>query len=96
MMTHLIILVQELIIFHTFNYTLRYVTTHLPLVYNHPSPVEHSWMLVDGHCRPVRNRSSTLSNNVKEPVVDIDGFSSSSDGESDESECFSSDDMVLE
>ena len=53
-------------------------------------------MLVDGHCRPVRNRLSASPNNAKQPVVDIDGFSLSSDGESDESECFSWDNMFLE
>ena len=53
-------------------------------------------MLVDGRCRPVRNRLPALPNNLKQPVVDIDGFSSSSDCEIDESECFSSDDMFLE
>ena len=25
-------------------------------VYNHPSPIGHGWMLVDGPCHPVRNR----------------------------------------
>ena len=25
-------------------------------VYNHPSPIGHGWMLVDGRCHPVRNR----------------------------------------
>ena len=53
-------------------------------------------MLVDGHCRPVRNRLSALSNSAEQPVVNIDGFSSSSEGESDQSECFSSGDMFLE
>ena len=52
-------------------------------------------MLVNGRCRPVRNRLSALPNNLKQPVVNIDGFSSSSDGESDESESFISD-MFLE
>ena len=33
-------------------------------VYNHPSPIGHGWMLVDGRCRPVRNRLSTLPNNI--------------------------------
>ena len=67
-----------------------------PEVYNYPSPIGQGWMLVDGRCRPVRNKLSALPNNVKQPVVDIDGFSSSSDGESDESECFSLGDMFLE
>ena len=77
---------NELIIFHTLH----------PKVYNHPSPFGHGWMLVDGRCRPVRNRLPALPNNLKQPVVDIDGFSSSSDCEIDGSECFSSDDMFLE
>ena len=67
-----------------------------PEVYNYPSPLVHGWMLVDGRCHLVRNRLSTLPNSVKQPVVDIDGFNSSSDGESDESECFSSGNMFLE
>ena len=70
---------------------LSYIQLH-PEVYNHPSPTGHGWMLVDGRCHSVRNRLSALPNNVIQPVVDIDGFSSSSNGESDESECFSSDD----
>ena len=35
-----------------------------PEVYNHPSPLGHGWMLVDGRCHLVRNRLSTLPNNV--------------------------------
>ena len=50
-------------------------------------------MLVDGRCCPVTNKLSALSNNVKQPVVDIDRFSLSSDGERYESECFSLGDM---
>ena len=53
-------------------------------------------MLVDGRCRPVRIKLSALPINLKEPVVDIDGLSSSSDGESDESKYFSLDNMFLE
>ena len=53
-------------------------------------------MLIDGRSYTVRNRLSGLPNNVKQPVVDINGFSSSFDGESDESECFSSDHIFLE
>ena len=63
---------------------LLYIQLH-PEVYNHPSPIGPGWMLGDGRCRSVRKRSS-----------DIDGFSSSSDSESDESECFSSGNMLLE
>ena len=53
-------------------------------------------MLVDGRRRQVRNRLSALLNNVKQLVIDIDGFSLPFDSESDESECFSLDDMFLE
>ena len=67
-----------------------------PQVYNHPSPIGQVWMLVDGRSCPVRNRLSALPNNVKQSVVDIDGSSLSSNGESDDSECFSSDHMFLE
>ena len=67
-----------------------------PQVYNNPSPIGHGWMFVDGRCRPVRNSLCAFPNNVKQPVIDIDGFSSSSDGESYDSECFSSDNMFLE
>ena len=73
---------------------LSYIQLHLE-VYNNPSPIEQGWMLEDGRCRPVRSRISALPNNLKQPVVDNDGFSSSSNGESDESEYFSSDDMFL-
>ena len=31
-------------------------------------------MLVDGRCRPVRNKLSALPYNVKQPVVDIDAL----------------------
>ena len=44
----------------------------------------------------MRNKSPALPNSVERPIVDIDGFSLSSDGESDESECVSSGDMLLE
>ena len=71
---------------------LSYTQLH-PEVYNDPSPIGHGWMLVDGRCRPVRNRLPALPNNLKQPVVDIYGFSLSSNGESDDSECFSSDDF---
>ena len=74
---------------------LSYIQLH-PEEYNHPLPIGHDWMLVDGRCHPVRNRLSTLPNNIKQPVVDIDGLSSSSDVESDQIECFSLDDMFLE
>ena len=74
---------------------ISYIQLH-PEVYNHPSSTGHGWMLVDGRCCPVRNRLSALPNNIKEPVVDIDGFSLSSDSESDESKCFSSKNMFLE
>ena len=74
---------------------LSYIQLH-PEVYNHTSSIGRGWMLVNGRCRPVRNRSSALPNNVKQPVVDIDGFSLPSDSESDESKCFSSDDILLE
>ena len=67
-----------------------------PRVYNHPSLIGHGWILVDGRCCLVKNRLSAFPNNAKHLVVDIDGFSSSSNGESDESECFSSDNMFLE
>ena len=50
MMTPLIIIVSELQL--------------LSEAYNHPSPIGHGWMLVDGRCRPVRNRLSTLPNNI--------------------------------
>ena len=74
---------------------LSYIQLH-PEVYNYPSSIGHGWMLVNGRYRPVRNRLSALPNNVKQPVVDIDGFSLPSDSESDESKCFSSDDILLE
>ena len=67
-----------------------------PELYNHPSPIGHGWMLVDGRFRPVRKRLPALPNNLRQQVVDIDGFSLSSDGKSGESECFSSDNMFLE
>ena len=70
---------------------LLYIQLH-PEVYNHPSSIGHGWMLVNGLCRPIRNRLCTLPNNVKQPVVDIDCFSLPSDGESDEK----LDDMLLE
>ena len=50
-------------------------------------------MLVDVRCRPVRNRLPALPDNIRHPVVDINGFSS--DDESDDSECFSSDDDLF-
>ena len=53
-------------------------------------------MFVYGCCLPGRNRSCAPPNNAKQSVVDIDGFSSASDGESDESECFSLEDVFLE
>ena len=74
---------------------LAYIQLH-PEIFNHPSPIGNGWMLVDGRCRPVRNRLSALPNNIRRPVIDIDSFNSSSDGDSDESECFSSDDMFSE
>ena len=78
----------------TVNY-LSYIQLH-PEVYNYPPPIGHGWMLVDGRCCPVRIKLSALPINLKKPVVDIDGFSSSSDGESDESKYFSLDVMFLE
>ena len=65
-------------------------------VLNHPSHIGHGWILVYGCCLPVRNRSSAFPNNAEQSVVDIDGFSSASDGESDERECFSLEDVFLE
>ena len=70
------------------NNYLSYIQLH-PEVYNHTSPIGIGWTLVDGLCRPVRSRLSAPPNNVKQLAVDIDRFSSSSDGENDESECFS-------
>ena len=40
-----------------------------------------------------KNKVTCFPKNAKHLVVDIDGFSSSSDGESDESACFSSDNV---
>ena len=74
---------------------LSYIQLH-PEVYNHLSPIGYGWMLVDGRCRPIRNRLPPLLNNVKRLVVDINGFTLSSDGESHESECFGLGDMFLE
>ena len=53
-------------------------------------------MHVDRRCRQVRNRLSAPANNLNQVVIDNDGSSSSSDGESDESGYFSTDDMFLE
>ena len=78
MMRPLIIIVNELIIFYSFNYISRYITTHHPL---------NTVGCLYGRYRPVRNRLSALQNNVKQPVADVHCFSSAADGESDESEC---------
>ena len=74
---------------------LSYIELH-PGLYNHPLTIWHGWMFVDGRCCPVRNKLPALPNSVEQPIVDIDGFSSSSDVESDESECVSSGDVFLE
>lgn len=53
-------------------------------------------MLVDKLCRPIGNRLFVLTNNVKQPVVDIAGFSLPFDGESEESQCFSYEETFIE
>ena len=65
-------------------------------VYNNPSPIGHGWMHVDRRCHSIRNRLTALSNNLKLLVVDIECFSFSSNDESDETKCFSLNDMFLE
>ena len=52
--------------------------------------MEHGWIFVDKRFLPVRNKLSALPHSVEQLVIDIDGFSSSSDCESDASLCFSS------
>ena len=74
---------------------LSYIQLH-PEIYNHPSPIGHGWMLVDGHCRPVRNKLPALPSNLMQSVDNgMDDFSFSSDGESDDSES-SADDLFSE
>ena len=79
-LAHLII-VNVLIIFYTFNFTPRYITIHHPL-----DPA--GCLEMDVVAQLEKDHLLLLS--------DIDGFSSSSDSESDESECFSSGNMLLE
>ena len=41
---------------------LSHIQLH-PEIYNHPSPIGNGWMLVDGYCRPIRNKLSALPSN---------------------------------
>ena len=75
---------------------LSYIQLH-PELYNHPSPIGHGWMLVDGNCRPIRNSIPPLPSNLKVHSFnhDKDYFSSSSDEESGEDQSESEDNIDL-
>ena len=53
-------------------------------------------MHVDRRCHSIRNRLTALSDNIKLLVVDIEGFSFSSNDESDGAKCFSLNDVFRE
>ena len=67
---------------------LAYLVRH-PTIKQHPSPLEHGWVLIDGHCRPVRHTLPALPTHL--PVIQIEkNTDESEDDESTSSESDSS------
>ena len=60
---------------------LAYIQCH-PDQRSHPSPIDHGWELVNGHCRPVRYTTSALPVSLPVHSLPQDGYDSDSEDNS--------------